>query len=113
MTPLKATMKLDECVVKSFVYGLRFGDREGPVQPRGWSGRPPGGQQGRQVFQIRDQGHALGGEHAATLQLPVLMLFQEHRSHQADDRGVVGEDADDAGSPFDGARSRAHLSVRR
>jgi hypothetical protein len=45
--PLPVMMKRDECVVKSFVYGLRFGDREGPVQPRVWSGRPPGGDPSR------------------------------------------------------------------
>lgn len=60
-----------------------------------------GGQQGRPFFQIRDGGHALGGEHATTLQLPVLMLIQQQGPHQADDRGVVGKDAHDSGAAFD------------
>jgi hypothetical protein len=33
-------MKRDICIVKSLVRVLRFGDREGPAQPRDWSGRP-------------------------------------------------------------------------
>jgi hypothetical protein len=54
--------------------------------------------QGRGVAQFRDGRHAFGGEQAAALQLPVLVLLQQHRPHQASDRGVVGEDADDAGA---------------
>ena len=60
-----------------------------------------GGLQGRDVFQVGDGGHALGGEHAAALQLPVLVLLQQHRPYQAGDRRVVGEDADDAGAALD------------
>ena len=41
--------------------------------------------------------HALGREHPATLQLPVLVLLHQHRPHQADDCSVVGENADEAG----------------
>ena len=41
------------------------------------------GLEGRDVIQLRDGGHAVGGEHAAALQLPVLVLLQQHRSHQA------------------------------
>ena len=37
------------------------------------------------------------GDHALTLQLPVLMLLQRHRPHQ-DDRGVVGDEDDPSGS---------------
>jgi hypothetical protein len=55
----------------------------------------------RQILQRWDGGHALGGEHAAALQLPVLVLLQQHSSHQAGDGGVVGEDAEDAGAAFD------------
>ena len=40
-----------------------------------------GGLQGRVIVQLRDGGHALGGEHAAALELPVLVLLQEHRTH--------------------------------
>ena len=53
------------------------------------------------VAELRDCRHALGGEHAAALQLPVLVLLQQHRPHQAGDRGVVGEDSNDAGASFD------------
>lgn len=53
------------------------------------------------VSELRDGRHALGGEHAAALQLPVLVLLQQHRPHQADDRGVVGKDADDTGAALD------------
>jgi hypothetical protein len=59
------------------------------------------GLQGRGVAQFRDGCHALGGEHAPALQLPVLVLLQQHRPHQAGDGGVVGEDADDAGAALD------------
>ena len=55
-------------------------------------------EQGRQILQLRYGGHAFGGEHAAALQLPVLVLLQQHRPNQAGDRGIVGEDADDAGA---------------
>ena len=35
-----------------------------------------GGEQARQIFQLRYGSHALGDEHAAALQLPVLFLPQ-------------------------------------
>ena len=54
-----------------------------------------------QILQFRDGGHALGREHAAALQLPVLVLLQQHRSYQTGDRGVVGEDADHPGAALD------------
>ncbi len=54
-------------------------------------------EQGRQILQLRYDGHALGGEHAAALQLPVLVLLQQHRPNQAGNPGVVGEDADEIG----------------
>ena len=54
------------------------------------------GLQGGSAIQLRDGGHALSVEHAAALQLPVLVLLQQHRPHQAGDGRVVGEDADDA-----------------
>jgi hypothetical protein len=72
-----------------------------------------GGLQGREAFQVWDGGHALGREHAAALQLPVLVLLQQHRTHQAGDGGVVGEDADNPSAALDGGVGRAHLSVRR
>jgi hypothetical protein len=82
---------------------------------RGVVHRPPGGDQGRcalplsgaeglqgrGVAQFRDGCHALGGEHAPALQLPVLVLLQQHRPHQAGDGGVVGEGADDTGEALD------------
>jgi len=43
----------------------------------------------------------------------MLVLLQQHRAHQTGDRGVIGEDADDAGSVLDQVVRRAHLSVRR
>ena len=54
--------------------------------------------QGGAFAQLRNGGHALGGEHTASLQLPVLMLLHQHRPHQADDRRVVGEDAHNPGA---------------
>ena len=56
------------------------------------------GLQGGAAIQLRDGGHALGGEHAAALQLPVLVLLQQHRPHQAGDRGVFGENAHHGGA---------------
>jgi len=41
-----------------------------------------------------------GGEHAAALQLAVLVLLHQHRPNQAGARGIVGEDADHAGAAF-------------
>jgi hypothetical protein len=49
----------------------------------------------------RDGSHRVEREHAAALQLSVLVLLQQHRTHQAGDGRVVGEDADNAGAPFD------------
>ena len=37
-----------------------------------------------------DGSHRIEGEHAAALQLPVLVLLQQHRTHQAGDGRVVG-----------------------
>jgi hypothetical protein len=71
------------------------------------------GLQGGDVAELRDGGHALSGEHAAALQLPVLVLLQQHRPHQASDGRDVGEDADDPGTALDRVVRRAHLSVRR
>jgi hypothetical protein len=68
--------------------------------------------QGWGVAQFRDGRHALGGNHAAALQLPVLLLLQQHRTHQADDRGAIGEDADNASAALDEPIGSAHLSVR-
>ncbi len=50
-------------------------------------------------LQNQDSDHAFGGDHAAALQLPVLVLVQQYRPHQAGDRGVVEEDADDPCAP--------------
>jgi hypothetical protein len=60
-----------------------------------------GGLQSREILQLRDGSHAFGGEHAAALQLPVLVLLQQHRPHQTVDGGVVGKDAHDPGAAFD------------
>ncbi len=48
-------------------------------------------EQGRQILQLRYGGHALGLDHAASFQLPVLVLLKQYRPYQACDRGVVGE----------------------
>jgi hypothetical protein len=48
-----------------------------------------------------DGSHRVEREHAPSLQLPVLVLLQQHCSHQASDRVVAGEGADDAGASFD------------
>ena len=56
---------------------------------------------GRELLQRGDGSHALGREHAPALQLPVLVLLQQHRTHQAGNRRVVGEDSDHAGTAFD------------
>ena len=78
---------------------------QGAAASTTWGLRVPfsgdGDLQGGECLQIRDGGHALGGEHATALQLPVLVLLQQHRAHQAGDGGIVGEDADDAGAAFD------------
>src|SRR5947199_3110089 len=39
--------------------------------------------------------------HIAVLQLPFVVLLEQHRADQPDDRGLVGEDADDVGAAFD------------
>ena len=54
-----------------------------------------------QVFQGWDFSHALGQEHSQALELPVLVLLQQHRAHQAGDRCIVGDDPHDAGAAFD------------
>ena len=69
-------------------------------------------EQGWQIFHLRYGGHALCGEHAAALQLPVLVLLNQHRPNQAGDRGIIEEDADDAGAALNGTICLAHLSVR-
>ena len=38
--------------------------------------------------------------HVAVLALPLVVLFEEDRADQADDRVLVGEDADDVGAPL-------------
>lgn len=50
---------------------------------------------------LRDLGHGGLGDKATALQLPFLLLLQQLAAHQAGDRGVVGEDADDVGASFD------------
>ncbi len=58
---------------------------------------------GRQILQRRYGGHAFDGEHAPALQLPVLVMLQQHSPNQAGNPSVVGEDADDAGAVLYGA----------
>jgi hypothetical protein len=57
--------------------------------------------QGAAITQLRERGHSLGGEHAAALQLPVLVLLQQYRPRQAGDRGGVGETTHDPGTVLD------------
>jgi hypothetical protein len=54
----------------------------------------------RQLCKLGNGRHALGGEHPPALELPVLVLLQQHRPHQASDGWVVGEDADNPGAVF-------------
>ena len=60
-----------------------------------------GGLQCRGVAQFLDGRHAFGGEHAAALQLPVLVLLQQHCPHQPGDGGVIRKDAHEPGTAFD------------
>jgi len=39
--------------------------------------------------------------HIATLQLPFVVLLEQKRSDESDDRRIVGKDPDDVGSPLD------------
>ena len=39
--------------------------------------------------------------HVAVLQLPLVVLLEQHRTDQPDNRGLVGEDPDDIGAAFD------------
>ncbi len=39
--------------------------------------------------------------HIAPLQLPLIVLLEEKRPDEPDDRRIVREDADDVGSPLD------------
>jgi hypothetical protein len=52
--------------------------------------------QGEAAVKLWVGGQAVSEEHAVALQLPMLVLLQQHRPHQAGDGGVVGKDADDA-----------------
>lgn len=60
----------------------------------------------------RDGGHRIEGADAAALQLPVLVMPQKHRTHQAGDGGVVGEDAHHPKAALENLVCRVHLSVR-
>src|SRR5881227_1497867 len=39
--------------------------------------------------------------HIAVLQLPFIVLLEQYRADQPDDRGLIGEDTDDIGAPLD------------
>lgn len=47
----------------------------------------------REGFQPWVIGHALIGEYAGALELPVPGLVQQHRTYHALDRSVIGEDS--------------------
>lgn len=65
------------------------------------------------VIHLRDGCHTLSAEQAAAFQLPVLMPLRQHRPHQANNRGVVGEDDEDTGASFDETVCPENLSMRR
>ena len=48
-----------------------------------------------------DGSHGVKREHTPALQLPVLVLLQQHRPLQPGDGGVIGEDADHLGEAVD------------
>jgi len=115
------TTKLDDLLVKSLVRLQLCFKREWSVLARCCSTGPRAvlqhlsgrsADQGRQIFQLRYGGNAFGGEHAAAFQLPVLVLLHQHRPNQAGDRGIVREDADDAGAALNEPICLAHLSER-
>ena len=56
----------------------------------------------RQTLQLRCCVIVLGGEHPAALQLPFIVLLQQHRPNQVDNREIAGKDADDTGATFTG-----------
>jgi len=49
----------------------------------------------------RNRGHGIQREHASSLQLPVLVLLQQHRTDKPGDGCVIGKDADDTGAALD------------
>jgi hypothetical protein len=57
----------------------------------------------RQTPQLRCGVIVLGGEHAAAWQLPFIVLLQQHRPNQVDNREIAGKDADDAAATFIGS----------
>ena len=50
---------------------------------------------------VVQHGHREFGEDSATIELPLLLLFQQKRTDQASDGGVVEEESDDASAAFD------------
>ena len=64
----------------------------------GWSGG-----HGRQPDEwiIADRSDAFQGQVAGTLDGPLVVLLEQDGADQADDGGLVGEDADDVGAPLD------------
>ena len=60
-----------------------------------------GGLQSRGVAQFRDGRQALGGQHAAALQLPVLMLFKQHRTTRRVVAGSLGKMPTTLGAALD------------
>ncbi len=56
---------------------------------------------GKLLSHWRNGCHGVLRKHAPALQLPVLILLQQHRTHQSHDGGVIGKDAHDAGAALD------------
>jgi hypothetical protein len=53
------------------------------------------------IAALRPQHNPPCRRHIAVLQLPFVVLLEQHCADQPDDRGLVGEDADDVGAAFD------------
>ena len=47
-----------------------------------------------------EEGHGLN-QHVTTLQLPVVVVLEQHGANELGDAVLVGEDADDVGTPLD------------
>jgi NADPH-dependent glutamate synthase beta subunit-like oxidoreductase len=73
----------------------RVSEEVATVRRHGWKFRRIGVDQRRCKFD-----HSLD-LHVAVLEQPLVVLFEQHGADQPSDAGLVGEDADDVGSPLD------------
>jgi hypothetical protein len=98
----RATMKRDECIVRSLVHGLKFADREWLVQH--WVGAA--GQGGDPGLRPCSRRRSCGSPPVARARAaPGAPLPPSGGS------AVVGEDGHNPGAVSEGSRCRAHLSV--